>query len=365
MAYWTRLSESFWTATSTNCDPPYKKAERCPVKIALLYNLNRRSSAAELEFDLPETIDALHATLARYHEVRAIECTRDVAKWLQKLEDFGPDIAFSVAEGYFSAVREAFYSSLFEQLQIPFIGSDPTTMMFAQNKALSKTIASSVGVLTSKWRVVASYDDFTDVEQYLSYPVLVKPNSEGSSIGIDRHAVVSNGADLKRRVAYVWEHLGSIALVEEYIPHGMDLSVSYVQDLGPEIFGPVTYDTGGAEMYDYQWKSRSYLFPNIVVQPTGLSDEIKQYTRDAIRRMIQGLDIRGYARADFRVGLDGKCYFLEVNGQVEMAEKAEFAVPVIQAGHSYQELVLHIADTAVRNWKRLPSAAGTRLHFNT
>jgi len=330
------------------------------MKVALLYNLNRRASQAELEFDLPETIASLRAALSLAHEVCSIECARDIASWLAELLRFRPEAIFSVAEGYQSAVREAFYPALFEQLGVPFAGSDPTTMMFAQNKALSKSVADSVGVSTPNWAVAASIEDLPMIARLLAYPMLVKPNSEGSSIGIDNGAVVSNFEELQSRVRYVWEELANLALVEEYVPRGLDLSISYVEDLGAEIFGPVAYNTGGADMYDHDWKSRSYLFPNIVIEPRGISNILVRDLCDSFRRVIQALDVRGYARADFRLGPDGNCYFLEINTQVEMAEKAEFAVPVVRAGHKYDELVLHIVECAVKRGRRLPSSVGKR-----
>jgi D-alanine-D-alanine ligase len=328
------------------------------MKIAVMHNLNRRESLEELEFDLPSTIDGLVRALAVRHDVRAIECHRDLPGWLGELLSFAPDFVFSVAEGYPSAAREAFYPALYEQLGLPYSGSDATTMLVAQNKALTKSIARAAGILTPSWAVAATEADLPSVAEKLSFPVLVKPNSEGSSMGIDNGAVVSDYPALVNRVRYVWERFNNLALVEEFIPGGYDLSVSYVEGLGPEVFDPVAYAYIGPQMYDYDWKSRSYLFPDIVVAPTDLPVPTARLVQEHCRSLAKALDLRGYGRADFRVGQDGQCYFLEMNAQVEMAEKSEFPVPVLMVGYSYQDLILHIAEFAARTSPRLPSVAG-------
>lgn len=329
------------------------------MKVALLFNLNRRDSQAELEFDLPTTIDGLQRALETKHIVRRIECDRDLSKWVAELTTFDPDSIFSVAEGFSGAAREAFYPALFEQLGIPYSGSDPTTMLFAQNKALTKSIAAKAGVQTPRWFVASDRSDLVGDNHGLCYPLLVKPNSEGSSIGIDKGAVVRNSSQLEERVQFVWNKLHNLALVEEYISAGHDLSVSYVEGLGDEIFGPVGYDIGADDLYDYQWKSQSYLYPDIVVEPVRLSNATRELIRQDFRKLVRLLDVRGYARGDFRVTPDEKSYFLEVNAQVELAEKAEFAVPIVRAGHGFHEIVLHIAEGAHRAASRLPSHVGS------
>jgi D-alanine-D-alanine ligase-like ATP-grasp enzyme len=324
------------------------------MNVALLYNLNRGADS-ELEFDRPSTIDELHTALATKHSVARIECTTCLQDWIAELVQLSPHLVFSVAEGHVGSTREAFYPGLFEQLRLPHIGSDVTAMLIAQNKAMSKDYVSRTGVLTPQWILCRSAEDVPKDPQ-LRYPMLVKPNSEGSSLGISSASIVRGRDDLISRVRFVTTRFRDAAIVEEFVD-GVDISVSYVEGLGDEYFGPVAFDLQGSSMLDFDWKSQAFLNPHAVRDATHVSHAARLAAIESFRKVVESVAVRGYARGDFRaVGDD--VYFLELNAQVEMSAGAEFAAPVIRAGVAYDELVCHIADVGARSFPRAVSAIG-------
>jgi len=330
------------------------------VKIALLHNSNRDGDVDIREFATDLTVTGITRALSVSHKVQPIDCRRNIEMWLDDLTQFAPDLIFSLAEGYPSAAREAFYPALYEQLGIPYCGSDPTTLLITHNKALTERIVEAAG-LTVPWSATMSCEeDIVYFRDKLPFPVIVKPNSEGSSIGIDERAVAHTIDEVHDRVNAIWNRFCTLALVEEYISPGVDCSMSFVEGLGADgVFGPVVYAYPEGEVFSYELKSRSYA-QSILSFPETITAEIAIQLHDDMLRAVHALDVRGYGRADFRVVPGGSCYFIEMNGQPqEMGPKrSDFMAPVLRAGYAYEKVVLHIAEYAAAKAPRRPSAAG-------
>jgi D-alanine-D-alanine ligase len=326
------------------------------LSIAILANLSRGYGIRDLEYDQPSTIAALSEALSAHHDVVAIECGVNLVGWIAKLVEFAPDLIFSVAEGFGRAAREAFYPALYEELGLRYCGSDPSTLLITHNKQLTKQVVARAGVRTPRSCVVDTWDDLDAVASDLPAAVIVKPNTEGSSIGIDGEAVVHDMTRLRERVRLVWEELGNVALVEEFIP-GVDVSMSFVEGLGPTgVFGPVAYYPDSNVLDS---ASKSPHSPRSV-----MSFDLRSATsavsalHSAMADAVQALDVRGYGRADFRVTDSGVVYFLEMNAQAEIKpDRSDFIVTVERAGHSYKEIVQHIVEYAWTHPRR-PSLAG-------
>src|SRR5437763_395705 len=98
------------------------------MKVAFTHNLRLadvRDTEKEAEYDSAETIGAIAAALeAAGHEVEKLEVSGPASNLIDRLEAIDPDIIFNTAEGGAGRMREAFYPALFEELGIPFSGSD-------------------------------------------------------------------------------------------------------------------------------------------------------------------------------------------------------------------------------------------------
>jgi D-alanine-D-alanine ligase len=332
------------------------------MKIAILYNINRNSTLEEIDFDRQSTMDALAAALLTKHEVLMLECERDVLDWLQKLLNYNPDLVFNFAAGFPSVARECFYPALYEQLTIPYFGSDPTTMLIAHNKALTNIIVERVGV-----KIPWSYSVYSEQalehlkSMPIKYPLFVKPNSEAWGIGVGKNSIVHNFDELQIQANRIVRDLNNIALIQQYIPLGIEVSMSYVEGLGTTgVFGPVMYDFDKEkEVFSYEVKSFPYK-ESILKYPNTLSEEVINKLHFEMAKAVKALDIRGYARADFRIDNDNNCYFIEINARTEvMPVCSDFMQPILQGGYTYEEVVLHMVEYAYNAYfKRKPSMAG-------
>ena len=125
------------------------------MKVAFTYNLRRTDSEEEAEFDTAETVDAIaDAIEAAGHEVDKIEVSGPAATLLERLEASDPDIIFNTAEGRGGRMREAFYPALFEEIGVPYTGSDAYTMAVTLDKWLTKLVLLRHGIDTPRGRLI-------------------------------------------------------------------------------------------------------------------------------------------------------------------------------------------------------------------
>lgn len=279
-----------------------------------------------------------------------------MATWLSALSSSNPDIVFNIAEGFPGSVaREAVFPALCEQLQLPYTGPAPTELLMTHNKALTKQLLKPHGVKMAWGEVLANMKDFERLRQntQIPFPLIVKLNSEGSSMGMNANCIVNSLEELENQLRFVWSKFEGNILVEQYIP-GRDISMTFVEGIG--ICGPVEYICPGSSIYDFRLKTVDNHTID-VVKPTDLPDAVLSQLKSVSDIIVKVLDINSYCRIDYRLGEDGELYFLEVNGQVCFHPRGAFVLGAEQAGYNFDQTVHHIIEFAVNNRKR-PSKAG-------
>src|SRR5437773_11780429 len=152
------------------------------MRIAFTHNLRLSDSEDEAEFDSAETVDAIAAGLrAGGHEVEKVEVTGPASRLAGRIESFSPDLIFNTAEGRRGRAREAFYPALFDELGFPYTGSDAWALAVTLDKALTKLVLREHGVVSPKGQFI---EDLAELKlEGWRFPVIVKPNFEGSSKG--------------------------------------------------------------------------------------------------------------------------------------------------------------------------------------
>src|SRR6516165_7094845 len=195
------------------------------MRIALTYNLRLSDSEEEAEFDTQETIDALSEALERLgHRVERIEVSGPASRTVSRLEAYTPDLIFNTAEGRRGRFREAFYPALFEELGFAYTGSDAYALAVTLDKQVTKLILKEHGVCTPAWQFVETIDDLRP--EQLEFPVIVKPNFEGSSKGITQDSVAENAEEVRVKTTRALANYPAGVLVEHFVV-GKDLTVPF------------------------------------------------------------------------------------------------------------------------------------------
>lgn len=234
-------------------------------------------------------------------------------------------------------------------------GSGVLGSALAMDKRVSKFIFREVGILTPAWRVLGSTDPTSGsggapsfpsdlpleraeetVGALGGYPVVVKPNDQGSTVGL---SVVREEGDLAAAVALAAGYSAHV-LLERYIP-GREITVAI---LGHDPL-PVVEIVPKSGLYDYEskyTKGRSEYHC-----PAKLPKQAASEVREAALAAFRALGARGYARVDFRFSPDGRAYCLEVNTAPGMTEMSLVPMAARAVGTNFGELVERILTIAL------------------
>jgi len=292
------------------------------MKIAFTHNLQLSNSEEEAEFDRPETVEAITKALRGMgHEVEPIDVAGPASRLVARLEALAPDLIFNTAEGTRGRFREAFYPALFDLLGLAFTGSDAYACALTLDKHLTKMIVAAAGVPTPKWRYVARRDTvLSTISVGLNFPLIVKPNFEGSSMGISADSVVENEASLISQVQIMLSRYPEGVIIEEFVT-GSDLTVPFLEKAASQTGGVLepaqyTFDLRNTDrrynIYDYDLKQTHFNAVHVRV-PADIPEEVRSLAMDHSRRVIRALNIKDAARVDFRLTPEGELTFIEVN----------------------------------------------------
>ena len=311
-------------------------------KIAMLFNLNRHQFEYETEFDSEYTIDSIYNTLSKNYLVEKIEADKDF-NWISKLKTYNPNLVFNICEGFHGPARESVYAAILEQLGLNYSGPDSTNMLVCHNKFLAKKLLKD-DVLVPFGYVIKNKDEIKFLSN-IKFPVIVKLNSEGSSMGMTKDSVVYNFDSLNKEVTRFIDTYNRGVLVEQYIK-GQDISMIYVEGLGA--LGPCIVNCD-SEFYDHEMKSDKDDTVDISTLD-GNFDELKMIVENIARK----LDIKGYAKLDFRIS-DGKFYLIEVNAQVSFHPEGEFITCAKKDNYSFEQIINFIVKNALQHENKINS----------
>jgi D-alanine-D-alanine ligase len=323
-----------------------------PLRIGFTFNVKRvntkEGNDAEAEYDAPETIDAIRNALESYgHQVMPFEATAELPRQLMQTP---VDLVFNIAEGVAGRNREAAVPALCELMGIPYTGSDAATLSIALDKALSKRVLLQHGILTAEFQLMETGRE--RLSPKLKFPLIVKPNQEGSSKGVSASAsVVDDEEGLRAVVRELIDRYRQPALIEVYIP-GREFTVGLLGDRRPRVLPPMEILFKDKEnprpVYDFQIKQEwekhvSYQCPAEVTPA-----ELKAIER-VCRETFAALDCRDVARVDLRMTPKGEIYVIEVNPLPGLTPGySDLCLIAAAAGIEYRTLIGEILDGGLK-----------------
>jgi D-alanine-D-alanine ligase len=320
-------------------------------RVGIVYNLKKgiygQAPDAEAEYDSLDTVHAIRdALLEGGVQVALLEAGPSLPEQLAK----DPvDMVFNIAEGFSGRGREAQIPGLLGVLGIPYTGSDETALSVALDKSMTKRLLASYRIRSPRSVVIEPGAPVRAAG--LRYPLIVKPNAEGSSKGIADCSIAETPAELRALVKRGAALYHTAMLAEEYID-GREFTVGILGNGADAlVFRPMEIifqkNTQGAyRIYSYGVKQD---YKNYVryACPAELEPEKEEELMRTARRVFRVLGCRDSARIDFRLAKDGKLYFIEINPLPGLAPGySDFPMLAEFCGMSYGELVRGILRTA-------------------
>ncbi|MCA9675570.1 MAG: ATP-grasp domain-containing protein [Kofleriaceae bacterium] len=335
-------------ATASQLGVTRRSGRSQPIRVGFTYNVKRtQQSDDQAEWDPPETIIAIANALARQgHIVVHLEATPDLPRVLAEAD---VDLIFNIAEGVEGRNREAQVPALCELLGVPYTGSDSATLAIALDKALCKKVLMQHDILTPKFQLMESERE--RLSKDLQFPLIVKPNAEGSSKGIGSTSVVDTEEELRASVKSIVEKYRQPAIIEEYIA-GREFTVGLLGDKRPRVLPPmeIRFKNDGIDrpVYDYgvkqEWEKHVYY-----ECPAKLTEAEQKAIEKIARATFWALDCRDVARVDLRMDAEGRLYVLEVNPLPGLTPDYSDLVLISKAvGMEYDSLIAEIMTGGLR-----------------
>ncbi|MEI2282832.1 D-alanine--D-alanine ligase [Paenibacillus polysaccharolyticus] len=246
----------------------------------------------------------------------------------------GIDVALLALHGKYG--EDGTVQGTLESLGIPYTGCGVLASSVCMDKDMSKQLMRQAGVLTGDWLQVNRMQDLSSVAvQHLTYPVVVKPNSGGSSIGTQ---IVHEPSALPAAVeaALAWDNS---VMIEQYI-EGEEITCAIVD--GKML--PVISIRANAAFFDYAAKYDDNGADEQVVQ---LPSELHQRVEAAALTCYNVLKCSVYARVDMLIR-DGVPYVLEVNTLPGLTRNSLLPKSAAAAGISFAKLLDTIIDLSLK-----------------
>jgi D-alanine-D-alanine ligase len=270
---------------------------------------------------------------------------------LAALGDYRPSVVFNLCEALGGDSKlEVHAAWLLERLGLPFTGSPYHALRHCLYKVEANHILARAGVRVPATVRVDSPDHLPKV----AFPVIVKPEREDGSTGIERNAVVYEPRALRDRVAAIIETLHQPAVVQRYV-HGREIGVSLLGWPVPRVLPPGEILFGGLPAghphiltFSSKWDPESIDWTGTSSVPAVLRPPELRRVAAVGRRAFEVLGLRDYGRVDMRLDERGVPYVIDVNPNCDLSADGGFALAAARAGLSYPDFVWEILRSALR-----------------
>ena len=273
---------------------------------------------------------------------------------LHGLAKCGADLVFNLTESYAGDdTKEMNVAAYLDLIGLAYTGAGPHAHFLAQDKATAKKMFAFHGIRTPYF--ATAYRGNIDHAHDVKFPLIVKPQLEDGSIGIDAQAVVSSVKELMERVEYVQNEFDSPALIEEYI-EGREM---YAAILGSyertEVLPLVELDLSQLPAGIPRIASRDVKFERdseaYKLTKSRIADDLDAPTTEKLSETAlaayRAVKLRDYGRIDMRLTPEGEVYVIEANPNPWLSSKHEFAMAAKKSGRSYSQLIETIVEMAL------------------
>ncbi|MBN1391165.1 MAG: ATP-grasp domain-containing protein, partial [Candidatus Thermoplasmatota archaeon] len=330
--------------------------------IGIAYNLKKTPTKGErfdryAEYDDLDTIDAIRRSFENNgYEVKLLEADVD---FFEKLKGSDADFVFNIAEGIQGESRESHIPSVLEMLNIPYSGSGVLTQAITLNKSRKKEILNYYDIPTPRFQLFRNVNQKLDPT--LRFPMIVKPDAEGSSVGITNESLVSDTESLRKQVGKILKEYNQNALVEEYLS-GREFTVSLIGNGKPHILPIIEVDFSHLpsnihhfDSYEAKW---IYDDPekkmDAIIVPAHLKPRLKANIEKVARKTFNTLGIVDMCRIDIRLDNNEVPHVLDVNAlpglMPDPKSNSRFTRSAYAAGMTYEEIIMTIFKAALKRY---------------
>jgi len=298
-----------------------------------------RSSEAEVSRTSGQQV--LQALRSCGHDAERVEADDEL--W-DALRTGGYDVAFIALHGRFG--EDGTVQSVCELLSLPYTGSGVLATALCLDKAMAKRVLVAEGIKTAPWQVLPRHLDdgaataaMGEIVARLGYPLVVKPNRGGSTIGL---TIVRDEAELAP--AYTAAAAHDAVLCERFVA-GLEITIGVLGHNPPEAL-PTLEIVSHRPLYDYAAKYTAGQSEHII--PARLPEEQRQAAQRAAERAHAALGCYSMSRVDVIVDGAGEPWVIEVNAIPGLTELSLLPDAARSAGIGFDALCERLVREALQ-----------------
>ena len=294
--------------------------------IALLFG----GISSEREVSIKSAIEIIPFLSKRYN-LQLIELNRlNFSNFIHSINDYS--LVFNALHG--GEGENGQIQSFLSQHGFTYTGSGPMASMLAMNKHFTKIIASKNNIKTPDWLTFKfNKNKIPSLLSYktnkkIKFPIVVKPNSEGSTLGL---SIVNSKNEINEAIRLASIYSDEI-LIEEFID-GRELTVGILGNKALDIVEIIPK----SGLYDYE--SKYTQGHTDYMCPADIDDSLTTFIKKEAVRIYQAIGCRHYARVDFLLDRNSTPFLLEVNTLPGMCSTSLLPMSAKSMGISFQELL--------------------------
>ena len=265
------------------------------------------------------------------------------------------DLFFNMSDGLYQNSRRMQAPVLLDLLGVKYTGSSPFAVGLMNNKHFSKIAAEKSGIKIPKGTLIHSLL-ISEIPEYLekalpniTFPLIVKPNGEGSSIDIDNNSIVYSYEEAMNQINKLKNKYDDI-IIEQFIP-GTDASTLVIGNFNNfKLVETLIYKTNDQfvlknsvrDTYIKEnWVSKGYLIDNLL-EYKNLSYKFKQISKN----LFKYIGCSDIARIDYRISETGEIYFLEINSMPTITPTSDVGMICTCLNKPYTDFLKEYIDSA-------------------
>lgn len=258
------------------------------------------------------------------------------------------DLVFNLCNGIRGDSKLSQLPAMLEFANIPYTGSSILGHTLAANKSYSSKIFKNENIPTPSFSLINNIEELQDIN--MEFPILIKPNDEGSSRGIHQDNLVFNMESLVEKVHEQLNLYTPPILLNEYI-EGREFSIGVIGNNDIDILPIKEIDLSNLpndllKFYSFEVKTQHADNTIYHIPPVITEDEEKLLKNTAIKA-YKSLSLKDYSRVDI-ILKDNIPYVLEINSLPGLMKGKSALYKMAKAMDlSYNDLVLKIVDTAI------------------
>jgi D-alanine-D-alanine ligase len=233
-----------------------------------------------------------------------------------------------------------------EYLGVPYTGSGVMGSAIGMDKLRTKRLAGASGVPTADFVVLRGSADFELALERLKLPLIVKPATQGSSVGMTK---VERPEDLAGAFAAA-SSLESLVFAEPWLP-GKEYTVAILQD---EALPSIRIETPKA-FYDYE--AKYFRDDTRYFCPSGLAQSAEAHLKSLALAAFEATGASGWGRADFMMDAAGRPLLLEINTIPGMTSHSLVPMAARAVGIDFAELTWRVLETSFTRVPAQPAPA--------